>query len=74
MPLENSPLINEALKSRGADDIWVVVCDACHRLTYYNQGSHCYCEHCDTDLMALIEDDQVQTLEEFWTELPEDEQ
>lgn len=64
----DSPLIRAALRERDPDDIAVVECDGCGSVTYYNQGSHCTCEHCGRSLDHLIggESCEVLTLADVW--------
>jgi hypothetical protein len=66
--LPSSPMIIEALKERGPDEVCVLWCTVCTKLTYYNQGSHCTCEHCDADLTDLTDGDadEVLTLDGVW--------
>ncbi len=64
-----SPGIKDALKDgRSADDICVVVCTRCGSVTYYNQGSHCDCEHCGANLDHLLDEDtgEITTLDDLW--------
>jgi hypothetical protein len=65
---QDSPMIRAALRERPADDIYVVECDGCGSITYYNQGSHCTCEHCDRSLDHLIDSDwdYLTTLADHW--------
>ena len=65
---EDSPSIREALKTRHPSDIALVHCDRCGSITYYNQGSHCTCEHCDASLDHLLDSDlgMVTTLDDHW--------
>lgn len=53
----DSPLVIEALETRDPGDICVVECDGCGSVTYYNEGSHCTCEHCGRSLDHLIDSD-----------------
>jgi hypothetical protein len=55
----DAPLIRAALKERSADDIATIDCDRCGSVTYYNQGSHCICEHCNADLTWLTDQDNI---------------
>lgn len=67
--LPTSPMIKMALKAgRPPSDVMVVFCDHCLKWTYYNQGSHCYCEHCNANLYYLIDSDSgdVTTLDDVW--------
>jgi hypothetical protein len=59
-----SPMIRAALEERAPDGISVVHCARCGSATYYNDGSHCSCEHCnlDMDVDRLIEAGEVLTL------------
>ena len=52
-----SPMIREALREREPSEVSVVICDGCGSQTYYNDGSHCSCEHCGRSLHHLVEDD-----------------
>jgi hypothetical protein len=57
-PWTESALIAEALKDgREPEDISVVNCDQCASVTYYNDGSHCACEHCGANLDHLVNGD-----------------
>jgi hypothetical protein len=57
-PWTESALIAEALKDgREPEDISVVNCDQCASTTYYNDGSHCACEHCGANLDHLVDGD-----------------
>jgi hypothetical protein len=58
----DSPMIREALRERPPGDIAVVICDECGAPTYYNEGSHCTCEHCGADLTGLTEGDAAEIL------------
>jgi hypothetical protein len=66
----DSPGIAQALRDgREPSDIAVVVCDRCGSAAYYNQGSHCACEHCDRCLNHLLDSDtgDVTTLDDLWS-------
>jgi len=51
-------------EGRAASDIWVVYCGDCKAWSYWNQGSHCTCRVCESDLP----DDEAITLEDYWVE------
>lgn len=66
------PMVQEALKDgRSADDIMVIRCPECHRLGYYNEGSHFSCRFgcgtwfCDE---AFLEENEPVTLADTVTE------
>jgi uncharacterized OB-fold protein len=66
-PWTESALIAEALKDgREPRDIAIVRCDRCGSITYYNEGSHCSCEHCGANLDHLTDPDtgEVTTLDD----------
>lgn len=48
----------EALKTRPADDIWVMDCPRCGVTSYYNQGSHFSCRGCNRTFYALSEGEE----------------
>jgi hypothetical protein len=67
-PWTESALIAEALKDgRQPCDISVVTCDQCASVVYYNDGSHCACEHCGANLDHLLDEDSgdVTTLDDL---------
>ncbi len=67
---QDSHGIAEAIRAgRDPSDIAVVVCYHCGSVTYYNQGSHCTCEHCDASLDHLLDSDtgEVTTLDDLMT-------
>lgn len=67
-PWTESPLIAEALRDgRQPQDISVVTCDQCASVAYYNDGSHCACEHCGANLDHLLDEDsgEVSTLDDL---------
>jgi uncharacterized OB-fold protein len=70
---QDSPMVRQALQEREPDDIAVVTCDGCGSVTYYNQGSHCTCEHCDRSLDHLLIDGEVTTLADHWNAWPDEE-
>lgn len=53
-----SRAVVEALKSRPADDIWVMDCPCCGTTSYYNQGSHFTCRHCGRTFYCLSEGEE----------------
>jgi hypothetical protein len=66
--LPTSPMIDRALLERPPGEVSVLICDACGKLTYYNDGSHATCEFCRTNLDHLLDEDspEILTLEDFW--------
>lgn len=48
----------EALKTRTADDIWVMDCPQCGVTSYYNQGSHFSCRSCGAGFYCLSEGEE----------------
>jgi hypothetical protein len=66
--LPTSPMVDEALRvGRAPNDIMAVVCDDCRKMSYYNQGSHATCEHCERILDHLLDDDEdIGALEDAW--------
>jgi hypothetical protein len=54
---DESPMIRAALRGRPPEEVSVVHCDSCGSATYYNDGSHCTCEHCGRGLDHLIGED-----------------
>ena len=52
------PNVVDAFKSgRSADDICVLPCPTCGQFSYYNQGSHFTCRHCDVCFYAAHPDE-----------------
>jgi hypothetical protein len=58
----SSPLIRDALEERPAEDVSVIRCDGCGSHTYYNDGSHCHCEHCGRSLHHMLDDEAGEVL------------
>lgn len=52
------PLIRSLLKERPADDIQVMDCPVCGRMSYYNQGSHFTCRFCDRTWYVFSEGEE----------------
>lgn len=69
-PWFDSPLIREAMKERPPEDISVIGCDRCGSISYYNDGSHASCDHCNAGLDHLL--DEAITLADHFDHLDED--
>lgn len=57
MSWADGQMTREALKERVAADIEMLSCPACGKYSYWNEGTHFTCEHCDTGFAALTENE-----------------
>lgn len=53
-------MVQEALKERSADDIFVMACPDCGKWSYYNQGSHFSCRFCERGFYVLGDDESAE--------------
>ena len=62
---EDDPNVIAALKEgRHAEDIWLIECESCGWVSYWNEGSHASCRNCGANLMAIT--DEAYTLADYW--------
>lgn len=54
---EDPEVIAAMRVGRQLNDISVLNCPRCGQLSYYNNGSHFYCRHCDKGFEVLSEDE-----------------
>lgn len=59
-PVWEDPNVKAAMADgRELNDIAVLNCPSCGRLSYYNQGSHFTCRHCDRYFYVASENEDV---------------
>ena len=59
LPVWEDTNIVEAMKERPLDDIAVLNCPACGRISYYSHGSWFTCPDCDRSWFVLSEDERI---------------